>query len=793
MATKKTSSETKSKTTKSAATKKPQAKSSSKTKTTTKKTTTKTKTKTETKNASVSGNYSADDMRELSGLEPIRQSPGQYIGEVFATSATRGRHAEAVDDEQLTAGGFHLFVETAGNASDEATNSGADGKTYADRIDVILHKDQSITVQDNGRGIPPDINKTTGKTGIEMAYLTMNAGGKFKDKTEKKAGNYKTAQGLHGVGAACVAALSDRLDVTVYRDGKEYHLSAKCGVPGEFASDEIRAKFTPFDGKGSAVTSQKDTRSAKEKKGWETGTRVHWHPDPLIWGGTDIPIKDIYDYIEAQSYMAPAATYRIIDETGMEFEGHLGKNPQKDSKEPRITEFNKPGGIDDMINEKTAKSTNISPVISFEVPTSYVKKVTVENEDGTMGKKDIEYDCDVKVSLRWTSDSGSDIEGYANGVHCTGKHIDGFQRGMSRGMRDWINKSGVLTKKDEKDGITPTQDDITDGMVACVEVLLEDQCDFLGQTKEKLLNTEVLSCVSDAVKEQVSLWMNTKKNAAAAKRIAKSVVENARLRNKQKKERENAKKIKEKMGGFASKPSRLYDCREYGPGTEILLAEGLSAASRLSTTRNSRVQAILPFRGVPKGTYGLKDTKILENAEFADLVLAMNAKGIKENFDYENRRFDRIGIYTDADEDGNYIRSLLLVFIYTCFPGMIENEKVFIGCPPLYSITFKSGPQKNETIDILDETGRTKFLDDYMKKGGDLKNLKIERAKGLGEYSAETFRKNLSPEYRKVRIVTIEDVEAAEASLKLLFAHDKQTIVERRAWIDNTFEMTEEN
>lgn len=753
--------------------------------------TTKT-TKTTSKKSGVSGSYSADDMKELSGLEPIRQSPGQYIGETDAVSALNGKD-NPQDGEVLTAGGLHLFVETCGNASDEATNAGPDGKTYANRIIITLHKDQSITIQDNGRGVPPDVNKTTGKTGIEMAYLTMNAGGKFKDRNEKKAGNYKTAQGLHGVGAACVAALSDRLDVTVWRDGKEYTLSAKQGVPGSFAGDAVRAKFTPFSGKGSAVKSGKDTRKAAEKKGMETGTRVHWHPDPLIWGGTDIPIRDIYEYVEAQSYMAPAATYIIRDETGEKLSGHLGSCGKVDKNGVRVSEFHKPGGIDDMITEKTAKTSNISPVISFDIPTSYTKAVTVEDSAGVMSKKNIDYDCDVKVSLRWTTKSEADIEGYANGVHCIGRHVEGFRSGMSRALREWVKKSGALTKKDEKDKVAVTMDDIADGLVACVEVLLEDQCAFKGQTKDELTNREVMSCVSDAVREQMLGWLGTKKNTTSAKKITRSILESARLRNKQKKEKENAKKIKEKLGGFAGKPAKLYDSREYGPGTEILLAEGNSAATRIVSARNSRMQSVLGFRGVPLGAYGAKETKIMANAEFADLVLAMNAKGIGANFDYENRRYDRIGIYTDADEDGNYIRSLLLVFIYQCFPGMIENEKVFAGCPPLYSITFTKGERKGETIYAADEAARNAFFDEYMKDGGDISNLSINRSKGLGEMSIDEFVPCLDPATRRVRIITVEDVENANDVLKLLFAADDATRAERRIWIDSTFEMSEDN
>lgn len=720
----------------------------------------------------VSGSYTADDMRELSGLEPIRQSPAQYIGSIVAVSQTKGRNAMLSDDEVLTAGGFHLFVEACGNASDEATNAGADGKTYADRIDVILHADQSITIQDNGRGIPPDINKATGKSGIEMAYLTMNAGGKFKDRNEKKAGNYKTAQGLHGVGAACVAALSDRLDVTVWRDGKEYNLSAKQGVPGTFEGDEIRSKFKPFEGKGSAVTSKKDSRKAAEKKGWETGTRVHWHPDPLIWGGTDLPIKDIYDYIEAQSYMAPAATYRIVDETGIEFEGHLGKNPEKGSGKPRVTEFHKPGGINDMIDEKTAKTSNLSPVISFDVPASYTKTVAVENDDGTMGQTSIDYDCDVKVALRWTSKSGPDIEGYANGVHCIGKHVDGFRRGMSRALTDWVKKSGAMTKQDEKNGIQTNIDDITDGLVACIEVLLEDQCDFLGQTKENLTNAEVISCVSDAVKEQMTTWLSAKKNAAAAKKIAKSVLENARLRAKQKKEKENAKKIKE-FEKNTSWPEKLTNCSCYDdPRSELIIVEGDSAANPARSQRvSSKYQAIFAIRGKIKNTYDMplqgsgRKKGVLDNEEAAAIL--------KIQHHYHN-----IIILSDADPDGAHIEMLVYTLFYKHIPEVVQEGRIFAVEAPLYVIEeSKTGTQHP----ALNDREKDKIC-------ADLKKKKIEytlsRIKGWGEGEPELVRTScLDPETRVLRRITIADMEKAEKILATAMSGNKENAENRKEWL----------
>ena len=719
----------------------------------------------------VSGSYTADDMRELSGLEPIRQSPGQYIGETDAISAIHGKD-NPQEGENLTAGGLHLFVETCGNASDEATNAGTDGKTYADRIEITLHKDQSITVQDNGRGVPPDINKTTGKTGIEMAYLTMNAGGKFKDRNEKKAGNYKTAQGLHGVGAACVAALSDRLDVTVWRDGKEYTLSAKQGIPGTFEGDEIRSKFKPFTGKGSAVKSGKDTRKAAERKGKEHGTRVHWHPDPLIWGGTDIPIRDIYEYVEAQSYMAPAATYVIIDETGIELDGHLGKCGTTDKNGVRTSEFHKPGGIDDMINEKTAKVGNISPVITFDVPTSYTKSVTVEDEEGVMGKKDIEYDCDVKVSLRWTDKNGADVEGYANGVHCVGRHVDGFRRGMSRALSDWVKKSGVMTKQDEKSNIVPNIDDITDGLVACIEVLLEDQCAFKGQTKDELTNAEVLSCVSDAVKEQMTSWLAAKKNSTNAKKIAKSVLENARLRHKAAQAKLAAKKKKEFMQN-TSWPEKLTNCSCYGDKrAELIIVEGDSAANPARSQRvSSKYQAIFAIRGKIKNTFDMpmqgsgRKKGVLDNEEAAAIL--------KIQHHYHN-----IIILSDADPDGAHIEMLVYTLFYKHIPEVVEEGRIFAVEAPLYVIEeTKTGTQHP----ALNDKEKDKICTDLKKKKID---YTLSRIKGWGEGEPELVRTAcLDPETRVLRRITISDMKRAEEILATAMSGTKENSENRKEWL----------
>ena len=733
--------------------------------------------------------YSTQNMRELTGLDPIRMNPSQYIGSIAPISAVHGSGNEQ-DGELLEANGFHLFVEILGNSSDEATNG------YATRINIDLFPDESIRITDNGRGIPPDRptlpDGTLGPSGVSLAVLHMNAGGKFGagDKNNKHRAYAKGAQGLHGVGAACVCALSDRFDVTVWRNGKAYSLSAKRGVQGVFAGDKISSKFTQTP--DADVSESDDNRPASVKAVFPHGTCVHWHPDPIIFSGGPngpvIPWYDVIQYVKAQSYMAPECTYVINDYT------KLGGS---DGKTPVTTEYHHPGGINDMIDEKTAKTKNVSPIVSFDVPTSYMKTVTTENDDGSMSKSDVSYDCDVKVALRWTTKSGADIEGYANGVHCVGKHVDGFRRGITRGVNEWIKKSNLMTKKDEKDGITPNVDDMTDGMIAVIEVLLEDQCDFQGQTKDALSNPEVLSCVSDVVKEQVTNWLSARKNAKAAKAIGKSVLDNARLRNRQKKEREAVKKAKDKLGGFSSKPAKLVDCRNEGKGTELIICEGDSAAGSIKIARDANMQALMPVRGVSLNAYGQSEAKILSNQEFADLTVAMGGGGIRDKFDLNKRRYERISIYTDADPDGAYIRSLLLVFIYYCFPGMIEGGHVFAGCPPLYSIKVVKGPDKGKRYFAADEKERDVIINKFMANGGDLKNLEIARSKGLGEMSPlDEFKPCLDPATRKVRVITLNDVsearDMADDTFRLMFSRKQDAKDERREWIDNTFESVDE-
>lgn len=704
--------------------------------------------------------YTADSMRELTGLEPIRQSPSQYIGDTLAVSAKNGRNNPGAD-ETLTAGGFHLFVETLGNSSDEATNAGPDGKPYANLIEIRLHADQSITVTDNGRGVPPDINKATGKSGLEITYLTMNAGGKFKSRTEKKAGNYKTAQGLHGVGAACVAALSDRLDVTVWRNGNEYHMSAKEGIPGTFADDKIRSKFTPTADSSKVVTKVKDNRPTEIKKDFPHGTRVHWHPDPKIWGGTDIPWKDIYDYVNAQSYMAPTCTYRLIDET------KLGNGT---ASKPKITEFHHPGGIADMITEKTEKGVNLSPMISFDVPASYMKNVVIENNDGTMGTEEIEYNCAVKVAMRWTNRSGADIEGYANGVHCSGKHIDGFRRGISRGVGDWIKSANLMTKQDEKKGIAPNIDDITDGMVAVVEVLLEDQCDFHGQTKDVLGNSEVLSCVSDAVKDKVGEWFNTKKNVASAKKIGKSILDSARLRAKQKEERESAKKVKEFERNTAW-PEKLTNCSDYdSPQSELIIVEGDSAANPCRAMRNSKYQAVFGIKGKIKNTFNLplsgsgRKKGVLDNVEAAAIYSIY-------------KHYHNIIILSDSDPDGAHIEVLVYSLFYKHMPEVVEEGRIFAVDAPLFVIETLDD---NKTYLAKNDAEKDEILKRLRKEGHKIKTP-LSRLKGWGECPPELVEETcLNPDTRVLRRLTISDLEKAEETLALAMGDDVES---RKEWL----------
>lgn len=699
--------------------------------------------------------YDASSLRELRDLEPLRQSPAQYIGDTSAVSAENGTGNEH-DGEVLTAGGRQLFVETVSNSSDEATNMGPDGRPYADLIRITLHKDQSITVQDNGRGVPPDINPATGKSGMVLCWASLNAGGKFKDPVKGGSGSYKTAQGLHGVGAKCVNALSDRFDATVYRDGYIYEMSTKRGVFGRFDGDAIDARFTELPDGENPVTRREDDRDEEERARFPHGTKVRWHPDNMIWGGTDIPVHDIYAYTEAQSYMAPMCRYVIVNEmTG------------------KTTEFYHPGGITDMIDEKTAKGTNISPTITFDVPTSYTKRVITDNGDGTQGSEEVTYDCDVKVALRWRSSGAPDVEGYANGVHCAGKHVDGLRRGLSRGVGDWIKSASLLTQKDQKDGVSPNIDDITDGMVAVVEVLLEEQCSFTSQTKEVLNNPEVLSCVSDSVKEQIGQWLGAKKNAAAAKRIGKSIVSNARLRAKQKKEREAAKKVKD-FEKSTSWPEKLTNCSHYDdPRSELIIVEGDSAANPCRAMRDSRFQAVFPIRGKIKNTFDLplqgngRKKGVLDNIEAASILKIY-------------QHYNRIIILSDSDPDGAHIEVLVYILFYKHMPEVVQEGRIFAVDAPLFVITTLDD---DKTYLAKNNAEKEEILARLRKEGKKIKTP-ISRLKGWGECPPELVEETcLNPETRVLRRLTIKDMERAEETLRLAMGGMAEDIEDRKKWL----------
>lgn len=734
--------------------------------------------------------YTTESMRVLHGLEPIRQNPAQYVGDISAVSAENGRGNDE-EGERLTAGGFHLFVETLSNATDEATNSGPDGKPFADRVRIELRADQSITVTDNGRGLPPEhrhldsdpVDPKTGEhvgpTGIELAYLVMSAGGKFKDKSgTASSGSYKSSAGLHGVGAACVAALSDRLSVKVWRDGTEYELQASRGIPGRFEDGRFRRLR---DGE-QAVTSRKDARPAAERKAFPHGTSVTWHPDPSIWGGTDIPYFDIWKHVHEQAYMAPDCTFEVVD----------GLNPDADGR-PTVTEIHEPDGITGLVRGEVAGRQAITPVISVSVPTSYEKDVMVdvESSDGQplQERRSVTYGVTVKAALCWLADGGDPvIDGYANGVHCAGRHVEGLKSGTRQAVLD-LAKSAA-----KKSDPQPNQADALSGLVAAVEVIMDEQCYFTSQTKDVLNNAEVQSVTHQAIKEQLSLWASQRKNSKAAKALAKSVIEAAKLRTKLDRQKAEAKKVRKTLSASA-KPAKLYDCRLEGKGTEILLVEGNSAGGTLKMTRDPNTQAILPLRGVTLNAYGASAAKILANSEFASLVSAMNA-GIGKTFDMDSRRYESIGVYTDSDNDGDFIRSLLLVAIFEIFPGLIENGHVFSGMPPLYSVHYVHGRKAGQTAFLRDEAERDRFIEKYVKDGGKTSDLDIQRSKGLGESSADEFKTCLNPKTRQVRVITLDDVadarKRADDAMRMLFGKADADKQERRAWIDDTFEEAED-
>ncbi|MGF1523626.1 MAG: DNA topoisomerase (ATP-hydrolyzing) subunit B [Leptolyngbyaceae cyanobacterium] len=542
-------------------------------------------------------NYGAEQIQVLEGLEPVRKRPGMYIG----STGPRGLH--------------HLVYEVVDNSVDEALAG------YCKHIEVDLNADGSVTVRDDGRGIPTDIHPQTGKSALETVMTVLHAGGKFGG------GGYKVSGGLHGVGISVVNALSDHVEVTVWRDRKTHIQRFERGIPI-----------------GDLQVSNSDSD--------RTGTAVSFMPDDTIFTtGTEFDYTTLAGRLRELAYLNAG-----VDITFTDYRLELLK-----ADEPKVSRYHYEGGIKEYVgyinNEKQPLHDEIIYVHS--------------DKDGVQ----------VEVALQWCVDAYSDnLLGFANNIRTVdgGTHLEGLKTVLTRTMNNFARKRNK--RKENESNLSG--ENIREGLTGVISVKVPEP-EFEGQTKTKLGNTEVRGIVDTLVGETLTEYLDF--NPSVADAVLEKAIQafNAAEAARRARELVRRKSVLES----STLPGKLADCSSRDPGeSEIFIVEGDSAGGSAKQGRDRQFQAILPLRGKILNIEKTDDARIYKNTEIQSLITALGL-GIKgEEFDESQLRYHRICLMTDADVDGAHIRTLLLTFFYRYQRALIDQGFVYIACPPLYKI-----------------------------------------------------------------------------------------------------------
>lgn len=608
-----------------------------------------------------SENYGAEQIQILEGLEAVRKRPGMYIG----STSSRGLH--------------HLVYEIVDNAVDEALAG------FCTEIDVIINEDNSVTVVDNGRGIPIGIHEKAGIPAVEVVFTILHAGGKFGG------GGYKVSGGLHGVGASVVNALSNWLEVEISRDGKIYKQRYERG--------HVSYKLKEI-GKTDKV-----------------GTKVTFMPDDTIFDDVIFDFDTLKRRLREMAFLTKGLKINLTDKRD--------ENERKES-------YHYEGGIKEFVQYLNRHKTTL-----------YDKIIYVE------GNKDDIY---VEVALQHNDSYNEATLSFVNNITTPegGTHLTGFKSAITKVFNDYARTNKLIKEKDEN----LSGDDLREGLTAIVSIKISEP-QFEGQTKQKLGNAEARTAVETLVNEKLTYFLE--QNPQIAKIIIGKAALAQRARIAARKARDVARKST--LENSMALPGKLADCSDKDPkNCEIYIVEGDSAGGSAKTARSRATQAILPLRGKILNVEKARIDRILENAEIKAMITAFGT-GIRENFNIEKLRYDKIIIMTDADVDGAHIATLMLTFFFRFMPDLIRQGHVYLAQPPLYKLEKNKKTwyaySDDELAKILDEVGRDN-------------NNKIQRYKGLGEMDAEQlWDTTMDPEKRILLKVSID--EDSESELDVVF------------------------
>jgi len=631
--------------------------------------------------------YSANNIQVLEGLEAVRKRPAMYIGDV----STKGLH--------------HLVYEVVDNSIDEALAG------HCDKIKVTINEDKSVTVEDNGRGIPTGLHEKENKSALEVVMTVLHAGGKF-DKD-----SYKVSGGLHGVGVSCVNALSIHLRAEVHREGKIFIQEYSEGKP----LDKIK------------VIGDSD----------KTGTIVTFKPDDKIFTTTEYNFEILATRLRELSFLNKKINIGIIDKREKTEEGNYRE--ENFYSEEGLKEFVE---FIDQNREKLIEET-----------------VYIETNKNNMP---------VEIALQYNTSFSENIHSYVNNINTIegGTHLTGFRRGLSRTLKSYAEKSGMLAKlKFDISG-----DDFREGLTAVVSVMVQEP-QFEGQTKTKLGNSEVSGAVDQAVSQLLANYLE--EHPKDAKTIVQKVILAATARHAARKARELVQR-KNVLSG-SGLPGKLADCSERDPAvSEVFLVEGDSAGGTAKQGRDRKFQAILPLRGKILNVEKAMRHKVFDNEEIKNIFTALGVSIGTEDDNHatnlEKLRYYKIIIMCDADVDGSHIETLIMTFFFRYMKDLVTRGHLYIATPPLYLIK-KGKTQKY----CWTEEDRMKLVEELAVNGKD-SGIHIQRYKGLGEMNAEQlWETTMNPEQRTLRQVTLESVAEADHIFSMLMGGD---VLPRREFIE---------
>jgi DNA gyrase subunit B len=612
-----------------------------------------------TKRARAGSDYTAESIQVLEGLEAVRRRPGMYIG----STDDRGLH--------------HLVWEVVDNSIDEAMAG------HATTITVSIARDGTVTVQDDGRGVPVG-KHSTGKDALEVVHTVLHAGGKFGG------GGYKVSGGLHGVGVSVVNALSSWMRVETARDGHVWSQEYERGKP-----------LGPVKKIG--------------PQGERRGTRTSFRADAEMFETTDYSFATISQRLRESAYLTKRVWITLIDE-----------------RNERERSFYFEGGLQSFVRHL---NRNKEPL--------HFRPIYVERREGQTA---------VEVALQYNDSYTENVLAFANNINTVdgGTHVTGFRAALTSSLNDWARRAGVL--KDSDGNLSG--DDVREGLTAVISVKLTDP-QFEGQTKAKLGNAEVKGQVQTAVAESLGQYLD--ENPGDGRRIIEKCLTAARAREAARKARDLV--IRKGALDGMSLPGKLADCQERDPAqSEIYIVEGDSAGGSAKQGRNRRFQAVLPLRGKLLNVEKARLDKILSSENVRPLIIALGA-GIGESFDAAKLRYHRIIIMTDADVDGAHIRTLLLTFFYRHMPEIIENGYLYIAQPPLYRVSTGKVTRYAQS-----EKERERIIKEF-----NVKNLSVQRFKGLGEMNADQlWETTMDPETRTLLRVDSENAAAADEIFTML-------------------------